>query len=68
MGKGLDRYPRVIQRRDDDNLIIYYRLVKAGYGNFFEVQQMTAREVIQALSYEDFLSDYERTFLELNKK
>jgi len=42
--------------------------VKAGYGNFFEVQQMTAREVIQALNYEDFLSEYERTFLELNKK
>jgi len=42
--------------------------VKAGYGNFFEVQNMTAREVMQALYYEKFLTDYEQAFFELNKE
>ena len=42
------------------------RLVKAGYGSLGEVKQMTAREVLQALNYEDFLADYESAYLELN--
>jgi len=42
--------------------------VKGGYGNFFEVQQLTAEEVLQAFYYEKFLADYEEEYIELNKK
>jgi hypothetical protein len=38
-----------------------------GMGDFFTVQKMTAREVVQALYYEQFLSDYEAAYIELNK-
>lgn len=37
--------------------------MKAGYGNLKEVKEMTAREVLQALYYEDFVSNYERAYL-----
>ena len=33
-----------------------------------EVKQMDARTVLQALSYEEFLSDYEQAYLELNRE
>ena len=59
--------PKIVGELDND-LIIFFRLVKSGYGNFFEVQKMTATEVLQALYYEKFLVDYEETYLELNKK
>jgi hypothetical protein len=50
-------------------LLIYYRLCKAGYAKSVqEAKTMDAREVIQALAYEGFLNDYERVWLELNKK
>jgi len=61
------KYPR-IEIEKEDELLTYFRLVKAGYGNFFEVQNMTAREVMQALYYEKFLTDYEQAFFELNKE
>jgi len=48
-------------------LLIHFRLVKSGYGSLKEVQEMTARTVIQALNYESFLSDYEAAFMEKNK-
>jgi hypothetical protein len=41
--------------------------VKAGYGSLREVQEMNAREVLQALHYENFLSDYEAAYFEVNK-
>lgn len=47
--------------------MIYFRLVKAGYGSLNEVREMDARTVLQALFYEDFRSDYELVFMELNK-
>ena len=52
----------------EEELIIYFRLVKMGMGDFFTVQKMSAREVVQALYYEQFLSDYEAAYLELNRK
>jgi hypothetical protein len=49
-------------------MLIYFRLCKAGYaGSVLEAAEFDARTVIQALYYEDFCSDYEHTFLELNK-
>lgn len=51
----------------EEELIIYFRLVKMGMGDFFTVQKMTAREVVQALYYEQFLSDYGAAYIELNK-
>jgi hypothetical protein len=41
--------------------------VKAGYGSLAQVKQMNVREALQALHYENFLSDYERAFIEMNK-
>lgn len=32
-----------------------------------EVRELDARTVLQALEYEGFCNDYERTYLELNK-
>jgi hypothetical protein len=49
-------------------LLIYFRLVKAGYGTLAEVKVMNAREVLQALSYEKFCSDYELAYLEINRE
>jgi hypothetical protein len=31
-----------------------------------DVKEMTAREVLQALAFESFVSDYEKAFMELN--
>jgi hypothetical protein len=42
-------------------------LAKAGYGSVNEIEQWDARRVLQALYYEEFLSDYESTYVELNK-
>lgn len=51
----------------DDDMIIYMRLVKAGYGSLREVMEFNAIIVLQALYYEKFVSDYERAYLEVNK-
>lgn len=48
-------------------LVYYLRLVKAGYGSMEDVKNMNAREVLQALYYEKFLSDYEAAYMELHK-
>ncbi len=44
------------------------RLVKAGYGSLAEVKEMDAREVLQAIHYENFQADYENAYLEINKE
>ena len=62
------RYPAVEQDEEYSELIIYYRLVKMGLGDFYTVQKMTAREVLQALNYENFISEYELAFSEMNIK
>lgn len=49
-------------------MLIYFRLVDAGYGSYNEVKQFDARVVAQALHYLKFKSDYEATYMELNKK
>jgi hypothetical protein len=48
--------------------LIHFRLVKAGYGTLKEVEEMNVRKVIQALHYEAFFSDYEASYIELNRK
>jgi hypothetical protein len=42
--------------------------VKGGYGNYFEVQNMTMHEVTQALHFESFLSEYVKAYGELNRE
>lgn len=51
----------------EDDLLVLFRLVKAGYGSLNEVSSMTAREVIQALHYEKFMTDFESAYIEANK-
>lgn len=51
-----------------DSLTIILKLVKAGYGDIEVVKRMNTREVLQALSYEKYLVDYQDAYMELNKK
>jgi len=49
-------------------MLIAFRMVKSGYASSYkEATQLSARVVIQALSYESFLADYEAASIELNK-
>lgn len=65
-GRDEHKYPDVEAK--DDNLLIYFRLCKAEYArSIAEAKELDAREVLQALNYEMFLSDYEQAFLEMNK-
>lgn len=49
-------------------MVIVCRLAKAGYGTVRQVRyEMDAREVLQALYYEIFCSEYEEAYMELNK-
>lgn len=52
----------------DDNLLVYMRLVKLGYGDLKGVEEMNSREVLQALHYESFCDDYEAEHFRLNQK
>ena len=45
-------------------MLIFFKLVKAGYGSLEEVKKMNAEEVLQALYYESFLVDYEIAYRE----
>lgn len=52
----------------DDDLVLYFRLCKGGYASSVpEAMELDARTVLQALSYERFLSDYEQTYMDLNR-
>lgn len=52
----------------DDDLLIYFRLCKAGYAQSIrEARELGTRTVIQALYYELFLNEYERAYLEINR-
>lgn len=60
------KYPNV--EAVDDDLLILLRLCKAGYANSLqEAEELTARQVLQALNYEKFCSEYQTAFMELNK-
>lgn len=49
-------------------MVIFCRLAKSGYGTINQIRtEMNAREVLQALHYEVFRSDFEDAYLELNK-
>lgn len=51
----------------DDDLLIYFKLSKAGYGSVNEIEKWDVRKVLQALNYEKFVSDYEHAHMEVNK-
>lgn len=64
-----DEYKKPKIEAEDSNLLLYFKLCKAGYASGLEeAKKMTAREVMQALAYEKFCTDYEAAFLELNRK
>ena len=64
--KDDDSYSPNIEVRDTVALAIF-RIVKLGYGTLEQVKNFTAREVIQILKYEDFISNYERIVVERQK-
>lgn len=64
--RGSNNEPKV--EVSDNPLVFIFKLVKAGYGDIEVVKRMNSREVLQALSYEKFLNDYQATYMELNKK
>ena len=39
-----------------------------GYGDIEVVKRMNSREVLQAIQYEKFTSDYQTAYIELNKR
>jgi hypothetical protein len=44
-------------------------MCKLGYASgMSEARELDARTVLQALNYEEFVSDYEQTFVEMNRK
>lgn len=62
-----DKEPEI--KIEEDDLLIYFKLMKAGYAQSLkEARELTAREVLQALAYERFIGDYERSYIELNTK
>ena len=66
VSKGNSNEPRV--EVSNNSLVVILKLVKSGYGDIEVVKRMNSREVLQALSYEKFLNDYQSTYMELNKK
>ena len=56
-----------VEANEEDPLPIIFRLVKSGYGSVSELMEMPARTIMQALHYENFCSDYESEYMELNK-
>lgn len=49
-------------------LLVYFRLVRSGYASSVrDAARLDARTVLQALWYDRFLQDYERTYLDLNR-
>lgn len=51
----------------DDDLLIYFKLCKSGYArSIAEAKELGPREVLQALAYESFSSEYQRVYMELN--
>ena len=44
----------------------HIRLVRYGYGSLKEVREFDAREVLRILQYENFISDYQEAYLQLN--
>jgi hypothetical protein len=41
--------------------------VKSGYGTLAEVKKMNSREVTQAIHFEKFVSDYENSYIQINR-
>ena len=64
--KGNTNEPKIEVKSDP--LVVILKLVKAGYGDIEVVKRMNSREVLQALSYEKFITDYQTAYTELNKK
>lgn len=52
----------------DSALFTALRLSKAGFGTPDQILRMPVSVVLGALQYVTFLSDYEATFVELNKQ
>lgn len=55
---------KVRVKAKEDDLLIMFKLVKAGYGDLETVKRMNAREVLQAIAYETFLADYSEVSVE----
>jgi len=51
----------------DTARLVALRLAKAGYGTPQEILAMPCDLVLDALEHAHFVSDYERTYAELNK-
>lgn len=55
---------------DDETLVVALRLAKAGYmgGDPRAVQGAPVDVVVSMLQYENFLGEYERTWIHMNRK
>ncbi len=67
-GEGVRPRVTVSERDEDEELLIYLRLVKGGWASGFdEAKRLNVREVLQALHYDTFLVDYEKAYIDLNR-
>lgn len=68
-GQGPDRpHPKVRVTEEDDALVTALRLSQQrGFGTVTEILAMPAELVLTMAEYADFLADYQRADMELNK-
>lgn len=51
-----------------DEDLVALRLAKEGFGTMTEILEMPADQVLNALEYCGFLSDYQDTYMNLNRE
>lgn len=52
----------------DDTRVVSLRLSKEGFGTVKEIEEMPSDMVLDALEYAGFLTDWQQTFVEINKE
>lgn len=65
--RDLNKYAPKTEVRDSAAYAIM-KLCKLGYGTITELKQMTSREILQILNFEQFNNDYEHVVIEKRKR
>lgn len=60
------KYP-VVKHTFDDCVLLSIKLSKLGYGKPQEILDMPLETVLGIVIYENFVSEYEERFIEINK-
>lgn len=65
--RDLNQYAPKIEIRDNAAFAIF-KLSKLGYGTVSELKQMTSKEILQILNFEQFNNDYEGVIIQKRKR